>query len=279
VKSDRLLKRVGWVSVVVVLVLVARALGALEQETQHFTLAFAPGQTFVLANSNGPVEIAGSADGEIHIEAVKKRNDTLLGPWLGGAGALDAVEVRVQEEATGIRAETVVLRAGEARGVSVGYTVRLPRRAGLEISTQNGAVTIRDIEGQVRAASQNGALKVSQLVGGLTAKTSNGSIEATEVAGRVTATTSNGAIRVRHPLELSLDEEIFCETSNGTISLALGAGSGFELDARTSNGRIGCDFAHERLAAPRNQLRTRVGNGGPKVTLSTSNGTIQVSAL
>jgi DUF4097 and DUF4098 domain-containing protein YvlB len=67
-------------------------------------------------------------------------------------------------------------------------------------------------------------------------------------------------------------------TVNGSIVLALPAGTGADVDARTVNGDIQTDFPLEvsgRLS--KRKLSGRIGGGGRRLSLETVNGSIELT--
>jgi DUF4097 and DUF4098 domain-containing protein YvlB len=195
------------------------------------------------------------------------------------------------------------------------FRVKVPRKTVLdEISTSNGAIQIFGGAGPARLRTSNGAIRVEAVDGDVDLRTSNGSIDVTDVAGEVTAHTSNGRIRldnVRGGLQAGTSNgsitaivapnrdirPIRLETSNGGIDLTLPAdivsgvrastsNSGITLHmpgpvnariaARTSNASVSSDFeVRVEGEVNKNHMEGVMGNGGPLLDLSTSNGAIR----
>lgn len=141
--------------------------------------------------------------------------------------------------------------------VSVEFTVRLPEGVKLVSSSVNGAIRIEGATSEVDAS------------------TVNGSITATSSGGPVRASTVNGGIEVRMR-ELGTGDLEF-ETVNGSIEVELPAELNAELDMRTVNGRVSSDFplTISGRINPRH-IRATVGKGGPRLKLSTINGSVDI---
>jgi DUF4097 and DUF4098 domain-containing protein YvlB len=109
-------------------------------------------------------------------------------------------------------------------------------------------------------------------------ETTNGDVKAIYVSGPIDAHTTNGSIT----LELTkLEGEVRAETTNGAITLRL---SSFQeinglLEAETTNGSISFDVpvTLQSMEKSRNHLRGRIGQGGPQISLKTTNGSIHLT--
>ncbi|MEL6615915.1 MAG: hypothetical protein AAFQ43_09265, partial [Bacteroidota bacterium] len=122
--------------------------------------------------------------------------------------------------------ETVRARIPESRDnrwVSVSYTIRAPRDADLDVRTVNGGITVRDVEGRLRATAVNGGLDLDG------------------VGGDVTAKTTNGGVSLRLARGLSRGDALDVETTNGGIELAASGDLSAEIDLSTGNGPLRID--------------------------------------
>ena len=211
------------------------------------------GGTFLLTNVNGSVQISGWDRNEVEVHAVK----TALG------AQRDLARVRVDVLATPNRV-AVETRYPQDDGVEVyvEYRIRVPRRVQLErVATVNGLVRVANVEatGDLRAV--------------------NGNVDVFDCSGRLSAHTTNGNLRLEMR-RLDDGEPVVLETINGTILLALPAGSNAELDVRTING----DFRSElplslQGASPLQAFRGQIGQGGSRIQIRTVNGGIRVVTL
>ncbi len=209
--------------------------------------------------------------------------------------------------------------AGMRRGNrGVKYRIHVPRRVLLDrLATSNGAIRVDGVEGRGRFRTSNGPISLTSYKGDIEAQTSNGridldrfsgsavlissngSIGAKGVKGFLEATTSNGPIEVE-TAELDPARVVKLESSNGPITLTLGAPGGPDVRARTSNGDIAVRLAEGAGARVRahtsnstitsdlplnnvtnmgkTNLEGTVGNGGgPLMDLVTSNGRIRLA--
>ena len=100
------------------------------------------------------------------------------------------------------------------------------------------------------------------------------SIRLSDVEGRTEARTSGGAISVRFSAAPAGE----LRTSGGSIEIVIPPGTGAELEARTSGGRVELDralsFAGERELEP--ACAGTLGPGGERLELQTSGGNIEI---
>jgi DUF4097 and DUF4098 domain-containing protein YvlB len=125
----------------------------------------------------------------------------------------------------------------------------------------------------VEAYTMNGAITARSSAAELSLHTMNGPVDATGSAA-ITAETMNGAVVARatskSPVELS--------TKNGSVELVLPPDGSADVEASTVNGHVTSEFGPVPAPAiPRLQdVRLRVGSGGPRVSLKTLNGNVAV---
>ena len=142
--------------------------------------------------------------------------------------------------------------------ISVEFTVQLPKGVNIASSTVNGGVSVDGATAQVEASSVNGSVEATTLGGPVQASTVNGDVEvhmqSTSDASHLEYSTVNGSVRVYMPSALNADIEL--ETVNGSFH------SDYPL---ALSGRI--DPHH---------LHATIGTGGPRVRVSTVNGSIDL---
>jgi hypothetical protein len=151
--------------------------------------------------------------------------------------------------------------------------VRVPRDAGVELSTvNNGEIVVDGVRGDFVVSNVNGAVRLTGLRGAGRISTVNGPVEASFERAPATATqfkTVNGKIEVTFPPDLAAD-----------------------LDFKTMHGQFYTDFDVQTLArAPETERRRdgdrlvirtqrasvlRVAGGGPALSFETLNGSVYV---
>lgn len=144
--------------------------------------------------------------------------------------------------------------------VRVDYRLRVPRQVVLkQLSTLEGNITVRDVEGSVEARSLHG------------------DIEQANVAGPVQARALTGNITVRLSALPEANTPLVLETVNGNVQLLLPPQPNADLELKTVAGRIVGTYVFQASSVPGDSTRhVRLGRGGARIVLRTVRGNIQV---
>jgi len=150
-----------------------------------------------------------------------------------------------------------------------------------------------NIKGSLDAEAGSGNIRARGIAGDVTANTGSGEIEVEQAAsGSVRANAGSGNVRLR-----GVKGGLRAETGSGDITVdgeptgdwRVGAGSGnidlrvpssasFNIDARTSSGRLTVNRQVTMQGTfSRNHVQGKVGNGGVLLDLHTGSGDIQVN--
>jgi DUF4097 and DUF4098 domain-containing protein YvlB len=145
--------------------------------------------------------------------------------------------------------------------LSIKYDVRIPAGLSVLFKTQNGEVTLENIK----------ALRIE-------AASTNGGVTGRGVTGAIDASTVNGGIRMDLS-EVTDDSRIM--TVNGGVRVAIAPSVNAELEATVVNGGVSVQEGLQLTGAERSRQRVagRIGKGGPRLTLQTTNGGVRVTAL
>lgn len=248
---------------------------------------FASGSTLRISNANGYIVVRSWDRDYLMVKAVKhlESGTSPLG-WLSGAksesvldtdGLFEDIRLSVRTTDSGVSVQTHIPAELPEHAARVQYDVMVPRNTNLDLETDNGHITIMDINGDVQAFSDNGKVTLSNVYGSALARTSNGNVMCKRVSGRITARAENGSIQVLHNNRLPL-EKIDCSTKNGKIELELQRVEDFILDASTDNGRVITNFTTTmKMDTDRpDHVQGQLGTGGPAIRLTTANGTIRI---
>lgn len=220
------------------------------RDTVDASRPLASGGELSLENTNGRITITTWDEPRVRVEATKAASSER---------ALKELEVVVEGEGDRVEVRTRHPRPQWLGGAGkVDYRVRLPRSARLSVRNVNGRVEVDGVEGRVRASTVNGSVELADVGGEVEASTTNGSLRAS--LSRVAAGTRS---------ELS--------TTNGSVRLTLPRDAGVDIEARTVNGAVRCDFElAETTRSSRRRLEGRIGGGGARVELRTVNGSVNV---
>jgi len=281
-------------------------LGGFERyhEDFHYSHPLKAGGRLTMEGFNGGIEISAWDQDTVDISGTKYARSQ------GDAAAI-RIDVNHAPDAVSVRAVRPDYRHGN---YGVRFAVKVPRNAVLErIGTSNGSIRIAEGAGPSRLRTSNGHIEVQHLRGSLYAETSNGPVEVTDndgpveahssnghiriegLRGTLEATTSNSSIRARierpgesvrlrssnGQIDLTMPDGVQCpvtaHTSNSGITLRLPGEVNARLTAQTSNGSIMSDFEMRMHGEfTRHHLEGNIGNGGPLLDLTSSNGGIRI---
>jgi DUF4097 and DUF4098 domain-containing protein YvlB len=259
------------------------------ETTEEFnrTVPVEPGSAVTVINRNGGVSVNAWEEDYVAVTAVKRT------PY--GRAELEKVRIEVTK-GDPLRIETV--HTGLNPQVNVKYTISLPptvvlqravtsngpidlagvRVNGTELRTSNGPVRVDGARGgDIAAASSNGGIEVRGAEGYITARTSNAGITVEESGGVLELQTSNGPISASIPATRG---DVAITTSNGAIALRLAESLNVRVVATTSNGRIAVNDLPLLLdESSGTRVSGTLGDGGPTIAVTTSNGGIDLSGL
>jgi DUF4097 and DUF4098 domain-containing protein YvlB len=220
----------------------------------------------IRSDRNGGIHVTGGA-GTLAVKACK-------------ASALgDARNIRVNLSGNEITAD-----ADREDYSVVYYIVSVPRGASLDLSANNGPISIQSVDGSVTASAHNGPISVKDSAGTLDISTQNGPISFAGDAGNVKLRATNGPISVRLAGGYWNSGSLDASTQNGPLSLHLPRGyrSGVLVES-DGNGPVTCRAEACRDVRRFNDegeddrpRRIELGSGARAVTLSTNNGPIAV---
>ena len=191
----------------------------------------------------------------------------------------DARNIRVNLSGNEITAD----RGDDSNSV-VYYLVSVPRGGALDLSANNGPISIRSVDGNVTAHAHNGPISVTDSSGSLDISTQNGPISFAGDSGTVKLHATNGPISVKLAGSGWNGGSLDAATENGplTVRLPRGYRSGVLVES-DGHGPMTC-----RAEACRDvrrfddngdddrPRRIELGSGTRAVTLSTNNGPIAV---
>jgi DUF4097 and DUF4098 domain-containing protein YvlB len=213
------------------------------------TVTLAPGANVKIHSINGLVSIE-TWDGdraEINIAvrasdiAAMERQPVII------EATPDSLTVRVEQDKEGRR------RGGDRGWVRHEARLKLPKSVNLKVSSVNGKVDVGAITGEVGIDSVNGGVMVAQ-------------------AGTATQLSSiNGGISVSL---LRLGEGgLRVHSVNGGVKIGLPSETSAEIDVHSVNGGVKSDLPITVVGEVKHgQLRGRVGDGGPPITITSVNG-------
>jgi hypothetical protein len=263
--------------------------GVVVQEEFRGEYTVPPGATLQVSNLNGDISITGSPNQTLVVHAVKTS--------LYGQTELDKVSIEVRN-GSGALVATKVPPAG-AR-VTVRYDILVPGSMLVEkVDTTNGDIGMKGVNGDAVVGTTNGNLDLSDLAGTISATSTNGNIIIHDIGnitdlhttnGQVSGTlgyvtgnpaiisTSNGAVTL--VLSRDLSSPLSVSASNGPVAITIPDIFNANVDLSTTNGQILLQgvTVSEVSGTARHQTGI-IGNGGPGLVVTTTNGNIILVAV
>jgi len=246
-----------------VLVTAGAAAQQKSDDSFHWTGTLAAGKTLRLQDVNGSIRASGTSGSEATVSAVRR----------GKKSDPKSVEIRVEQDGDVTTICAVWPGQQDADGcnrrshndndhwnhndVNVDFTVSVPAGVKFEGQTVNGSVGASGLLADAEVTSVNGNVSLATRGTG-SAETVNG-----DVVLRLGTATWTGDLEAK--------------TVNGSVTVEMPTPANLDVRANTMNGDISSDFPMtlQGKMSPRS-MRGTIGNGGPRLELSTVNGAIEL---
>lgn len=144
------------------------------------------------------------------------------------------------------------------RSWSVGLEVWLPRQSDLDLEAFNGGIGVDGVAGR------------------LDMQTTNGGISLRRVSGDVRGSTTNGGVTVELDGDRWSGAGLDVRTTNGGVTLSVPAAYNARLETGTVNGGMQIDFPITVQGSIGRHFTTTLGNGGPPIRVTTTNGGVRI---
>jgi hypothetical protein len=265
--------------------------------------------TLHVSTGAGYIHVSPGSDSQVHIVGHVKSSGN---SWFGGSSD-DAVS-RVASNPP-INQAGNIIRVGEGsddsmRHVSIDYEITTPANTMLTAESGSGDLQLANLNGTVRAHTGSGSIRADKLGAGSRLETGSGSIEATNLMGSTTLQTGSGEVRAElgsagdvvagtgsgsikltnvhgaikaetgsGSLEISGQPTSpwKLETGSGDVSLQVGSGARFTLDAQTGSGSVKTDLPLTmRGSLDKHHVTGTVNGGGPTIKAETGSGDIRI---
>jgi len=222
--------------------------------TRSYTLTGADARIDIV-NTNGTITVEATDGATVEVKA----SITAHGATEDAAKeALAKVEIREDAGASSVRLEARYPKTFGRQGVTVNYTLKVPKSVKVDVATVNGGIHLTGAQAAVKA------------------ETTNGNIEGSGLGSAIVASTTNGSIKIS--MAGLAGDGIKAETTNGSIELKLPEAAKATVSARCVNGGIAVnDLAFEKVGeGTKRKLDGKINGGGAPVSLETVNGSIRV---
>lgn len=237
-------------------------------------------------NINGNIEVSKWDKDELEVIAIKETK--------GDKEELDKVKIEVTTNGD-MEIRTVYI--DKKAKVVVNYEIKVPGNVVLGniensngliyiegtkgpsvLETSNGRIEAKDVDGDLNLSTSNGSIRVENVRGYVNARTSNSSIDIKETEGISKVKTSNGSIKVEIP-DIRGDK-VDIVTSNGSIDVYINVGLDVDIEMDTSLGTVSNhNLPIDIIESGKTYIKGKLGNGGPKIDINTSIGSIELYKL
>lgn len=220
-----------------------------------------------LTNGSGDVDIAGSADGKVHVHgqvhisgmgfgnSQKRLDDTVANPPIEQKGAT----IRIGREVSNMR------------NISIAYTIQVPHDTEVGASVASGAPTIRGLRGPVKVQTASGAIRVEGIDRDAQLTTASGAVSASDVGDDVRISSISGSVNV-----LNTKGDVRVNNRSGVIQIAHPGG---RIEAESASGAVEIQGASNDVRARTASSRVTI-QGTPAANsyweLKTVSGSIQL---
>jgi DUF4097 and DUF4098 domain-containing protein YvlB len=137
---------------------------------------------------------------------------------------------------------------------SVSYEIHVPRKMSLDLRATNGGISIENVDGRLEF------------------ETTNGGITLDGVSGNVRGETSNGGVDVHLTGDRWNGEGLDVRSTNGGVQVTIPSNYSARLETGTTNGGMDIGFPVTVQGRLNRHLTTQLGEGGPLVRVTTTNG-------
>ena len=207
------------------------------------------------AGMNGGVDVEGWGKDEILVRArivgAAKREQK-------ARELVSGVDIRTRNT---IKADFPGSRNGlwrENEWVVVSYKIYVPEQMDVDLETHNGGVSIVDVEGDIEFEVLNGGVTLVDL------------------AGDVSGHTTNGGLHIDLAGEAWEGRGLDVSTTNGGVVMTMPEDYSARLETGTVNGDLHFDFPVMVKGNMDQKLTVTLGDGGPRIRATTTNGSVHL---
>ncbi len=220
-----------------------------------------------LANASGSVKISASSDDKVHIHGEVRAHGFLFNNPEKQAREISA-NPPIEQKPDIIR---VGRELNRYNGVSVDYTIEVPKNTEISSNVASGSQTISDVQGPVKIDSASGSISVNNIARSVQVNTASGSISAQDLGDDLRANSASGSVSASN-----IKGDVRAHSMSGSVNVS---NPGARVDASAVSGSIDVVGAGNDVGASSVSGRVTVqGNpsGNSYWNLKTTSGSVQV---
>lgn len=216
-------------------------------ETRDLTMPAPTGQPLTIdGGQNGGIAVKGWDGPDVRIRAT-------IQAW---GSSPEQAQTRAKEISINTSGNT--LKASSTNHAAVSFEVFVPRRTALALNTDNGGISIREMQGTISFHAQNGGVSL------------------TDLGGQVSGNTTNGGLSIRLGGHQWSGSGLNVSTTNGGITWYVPADYSAQFFTSTSGGSIHTSLPTSKPEGNYREVKTKLGTGGQPVKAVTTNGGITI---
>lgn len=244
--------------------------------TTNRAFSVQPGGRLVIDADRGSIRVLTAATNSVSITVEREVNRT-TDEKAREVLASHAVDFRQEGEVITVQArlpKSDSIWSRKAAGLTVKYTVTVPKAYDLTLTTAGGSVDVGDIAGRLKLETAGGSIHVAALDGSVKAETAGGGITVGSATGAVDADSAGGSIKLG-----TMKAAVHANTAGGSVRVEASAGpvkantSGGSIVINQASGPIQADTAGGSItarfvAAPQGDSKLECTGGGITVYLA-----------
>ncbi len=146
----------------------------------------------------------------------------------------------------------------------------------IDLAGSGGNLEIVHVDGDVRAKNSGGNVALRDVFGDIAARTSGGELHIDGVDGSVDLRSSGGSVSI----VFLGDPEGEVKSTGGSIEILVREEANFEIDAKSNGGEIEFEFdLDDRRERSKHHVVGSLGDGGPRLVVRSSGGSIRIGQL
>ncbi len=259
----------------------------IKEELSNFEYTIAPGLGLKIINPQGKTKIEGWDQDKISVKIIKRGPEAKLSQIriLKGSGKQKAfIKTSIASSASSRFPLSWFYGTSALKGIEVNYHIKVPRNIAIIIKSNNGEVTVKNMQNLIAIKASCSTVAVHNSTGGLNIVLEKGDITANAVKGPITIQAQKSDIEIRNAgssVAIDLCEgDIMTNTIQGQVYIKAGKSDIIVDQAQNdvaitiSEGNIGLKDIKGSLEVVTAQGDIDVENAQHSSTIKTDNGSI-----
>lgn len=275
--------------------------GIVTRDTRQFKVTGVP--ELDLETFDGSIEIHSWDRPEVEVEIEKRAMEQSV---------VDEMKVTAEQQGNKIvlkvsrpaRKDNESIQIGVHFGPTARLRVALPRQSQVTAKSNDGSISIEDVNGRITLTTGDGSVRAVRLVGDVTIRSGDGAIRMDGVEGKLDfetddgsisgeakptslrAHTGDGSIRIEVQRESKMDADWDVQTSDGSVVITLPSDFSGNIDAESRDGSVRANHPSikderrdgEDRDERRRALKATLGAGGKLLRVRSGDGSIRIES-